>query len=258
MNGSTVGDSDTSPHVSGQCHSCGLYTAYGAQFMIASCQTIPVMQSAMRSTGCFGWRRHMTAISTTSCTTMTIVPICSRASQWVQPRRGATGRGAPWTAGFAIRAATAPCQRMRISEGVEQHRGQIAIHHRHAELRTPPVGLLVLVEEALPHRVGLVVLIDSGPTEDGVPHGLVDPGVLERRSQEARRIPAELCEDAVHLEQPEAEAAVHEGRDLRLLQRADVLGDVLRGLGDPLLEGDADTAGGSGLAKAADVGVPDQ
>ena len=35
-------------------------------------------------------------------------PTWMKPSQWVQPKRGATGRGAPWTAGFLIRAATAP------------------------------------------------------------------------------------------------------------------------------------------------------
>ena len=57
-NGSTVGDSDTSGQSSGQCHSCGLYTAYGDQFMIGSCQTITVQTMPINSTGCGPYRRH--------------------------------------------------------------------------------------------------------------------------------------------------------------------------------------------------------
>jgi hypothetical protein len=47
MKGSTVGDSSTNGQSSGQCQSCGLYTANGDQFMIGSCQTIAVEAMVM-------------------------------------------------------------------------------------------------------------------------------------------------------------------------------------------------------------------
>ena len=50
-NGSTVGESETSGQSSGQCQSSGLYTAYGDQFMIGSCQTISVVTMPISSTG---------------------------------------------------------------------------------------------------------------------------------------------------------------------------------------------------------------
>ena len=74
MKGSTVGDSLTSGQSSGKCQSCGLYTAYGAQFMIGSCQTIAVDASTISRYGCAGCRRHAHTNTTTSASIMTIVP----------------------------------------------------------------------------------------------------------------------------------------------------------------------------------------
>src|SRR4051812_26221281 len=108
MNGSTVGDIDTSGHVSGQCQSCGLYTAYGAQFMIGSCQINSVITVTISRTGWPGWRRHITMNPTTRATIMRMVPIWWTISQWWKPNSGSTGLGAPVTDGFLIRSATAP------------------------------------------------------------------------------------------------------------------------------------------------------
>ncbi len=76
--------------------------------MIGSCHTIDVQASTINRIGCFGYRRHSTTNATTSRLSETMVPICSRPSQWVHPKSGRSGRGAPWTAVFLIRAATAP------------------------------------------------------------------------------------------------------------------------------------------------------
>ncbi len=50
-NGSIVGESDTSGQDSGKCQSRGLYTAYGAQFMIGSCQTMIVVTKPISKNG---------------------------------------------------------------------------------------------------------------------------------------------------------------------------------------------------------------
>ncbi len=128
-NGSTVGDSDTRGQVSGQCQSCGLYTAYGAQFMMGSCHTRVVQQMAMSRIGCFGYLRHRRANATTISTMATIVPICSATSQWVHPKRGVTGRGAPRTAGLAIRAAPGPMRALRAMK----MRARTTAHPRRAQ-----------------------------------------------------------------------------------------------------------------------------
>ena len=83
MNGSTVGESDTNGHVSGQCQSCGLYTAYGAQFMIGSCQTSNVVTSTISRIGWRGKRRQRHHHGDDQqATIITMVPIWCRPSQW--------------------------------------------------------------------------------------------------------------------------------------------------------------------------------
>ena len=83
--------------------------------------------------------------------------------------------GAPDAAGSIFTRSSASftprgLKRMGVGEGVEEHGGDVAVHHRYAVLRAPPVGRLVLVEEALADEVALVVLVDPGPSEDRVPH----------------------------------------------------------------------------------------
>jgi hypothetical protein len=74
MNGSTVGDSDTRGQFTGQCHSWGLYTAYGAQFVIGSCQTIPVVARTISRMGWRGYRRQKMTTAAISATIMMMVP----------------------------------------------------------------------------------------------------------------------------------------------------------------------------------------
>src|SRR5581483_254080 len=112
MNGSTVGDSDTNGHVSGQCRNAGLYTAYGAQFMIGSCQMSRVITITISSTGLPGFRFHPTTTTVVRVIIIRIVPIWCRAIQWWNPKSGSNGRGAPRTAGLAMRPATAPLREL--------------------------------------------------------------------------------------------------------------------------------------------------
>ena len=93
MNGSTVGERDANGQVSGKWVSCGLYAAYGAQFMMGSSHTMAVVAMTMSSTGCLGYRCHMTTKMTTSAMTPIAVP-SSRVGIQSWWKREATGRRA--------------------------------------------------------------------------------------------------------------------------------------------------------------------
>src|SRR6478736_4876682 len=108
MNGSTVGESDTSGQFSGQCQSCGLYTAYGAQFMMGSCHTIVVVTIIIRMYGCFGYRFQSTKQTANIVAHSTMVPICIWVSMVGPPTWDGTGRGAPCAASLRMRSSTAP------------------------------------------------------------------------------------------------------------------------------------------------------
>src|ERR1700712_4950393 len=108
MKGSTVGDIMIRGQDSGQCNNAGLYTAYGDQFMIGSCQTISVVTSTIISTGLPGFFRQPRMKTMVNTTTMSSAPICGMNCQWSNPVKNSTGRGRPSTFGLATRGSTAP------------------------------------------------------------------------------------------------------------------------------------------------------
>src|SRR4051794_37131246 len=130
MNGSTVGDSRISGQSSGQCQSCGLYTAYGAQFMIGSCQTIAVDAMAMSTNGCPGCRRHTRKQPKNNQSIPITVPHSWISSQTLSlhPNKNGTGRGMPVTSGFAMRGDTAP---MRAKWAMTAINAKAAPNHNH-------------------------------------------------------------------------------------------------------------------------------
>src|SRR6476469_524616 len=54
-------------------------------------------------------------------------------------------------------------QGMGVGERVEEHGGEVAVHHRRAVLRATTGRGFEAVEELLPHRVALVVLVEASP-----------------------------------------------------------------------------------------------
>ena len=146
---------------------------------------------------------------------------------------------------------------MRVGEGPEQRVRDVEVHDRDAVLGATPVGLVELVEQALTDRVRLVVLVDAGPSQHGLPEQVVEPRVLERGAHEARRIPVERLEDHVGHRHAEAEAAVHDGVGSGLVELRHLRGDVLRGLRDRLLVDDPDARSLARGAEVGDVGVAD-
>ena len=107
---------------------------------------------------------------------------------------------------------------MCISEGVEKDRGEISVYERQHPFGPTTVGRFELVEELLPHWIALVVLVDADPAKHRVPHGLVEPGVLESRTHDSSRIPLHRLKHSVDVEHTETESAVDQGRRLRLVE----------------------------------------
>src|SRR5262249_56964445 len=106
--------------------------------------------------------------------------------------------------------------------------GDVAVPHRYAVLWAPPVGRRVLVQEALADEVRLVVLVDSGPSQQRIPQHGADPGVLERGTREAGRVPAERLELRVDEQDAEAESTVDQSAPVRFVHLAGHLTHVLR------------------------------
>src|SRR5579864_2812886 len=77
-----------------------------------------------------------------------------------QPGAGSPGRSGEHLHPFQALLNASGGQRMGIGEGPEKNGGEVPVHHRHAVLRAPPVGGLVLVEEPLADHVALVVLVE--------------------------------------------------------------------------------------------------
>src|SRR5262249_56127124 len=112
----------------------------------------------------------------------------------------------------------------------EEQGGDVPILHGQAGLRAPTVGRVVLVQEALAEEVGLGVLVDAGPSQERIPQHRVDPRVLEGRTREARRVPAERRERRIDVQDTEAESTVYKRGGLRFLYPTDGIIDVLRSL----------------------------
>jgi hypothetical protein len=115
-----------------------------------------------------------------------------------------------------------------------------------------------LVEESLPDEISLVVLVEPRPTQDRVPHHLIDPSVLERSPHEPRRIPAKSPQRRVDVNQPEAEATVDNRGRLRGVHPAERFTDVLSRLSDPLLRHHADAMRPTRLAEVPDIRLADE
>jgi hypothetical protein len=85
-----------------------LYTAYGAQFMIGSCQTIAVEAKTIRRIGMGGPpdpRPHEHGDEQEHHHDR---PDLMQNEPVVHPKRNSTGRGTPVTSGLAMRGETAP------------------------------------------------------------------------------------------------------------------------------------------------------
>ena len=145
----------------------------------------------------------------------------------IQPRRvhlpnESRVPGAPEAAGHHLHPLqrflhAARAQRVRIGERVEHHGRDVAVAHRDAVLGPSTVRRLEAVEELLTDGVALVVLVEADPSEDRLPHHVIDPRVLERGAHVPRRIPTERGERRVHEHDAEPEAAVHERIGFRLV-----------------------------------------
>src|SRR5262249_51696662 len=150
---------------------------------------------------------------------------------------------------------TARTQRTGVCEGAEEHGGDVPIHDGQAVLRAPTVGRVVLVQEALAEEVALVVLAEAGPSQERSPQHRVDRRVLEGRTREARRVPAERRERGIDVQDTEAESTGYKRGGLRFLYPTDGIIDVLRSLGEPLLRHDANPFVSARASEALEVAL---
>ncbi len=116
----------------------------------------------------------------------------------------------------------------------------------------------VAVEEVLADRVRLVVLIDTDPAHERVPHDRVDPCVLQRGGGEAGWVPAEGLERRVDEDDSESEAQVHDRLGLCLVERLHRSVDVLSRLGDRDFRDDPNAFAPTGTSQVLQVALADE
>src|SRR5262245_57667931 len=121
---------------------------------------------------------------------------------------------------------------MRIDDRVQDHHGDVTVHHRHAPLRASACPFLELVEKALSNQIALVVLVNTCPSHERIPHHRVDPRVLECGACETWRVPTEFSQRGIDEHHAEPESGMHDRVRLGVIECSYCLADVLRGLRD--------------------------
>src|SRR3954466_7925903 len=72
----------------------------------------------------------------------------------------------------------AGAQRMSVGEGTQQRIRDVVVDDRHAIFRAAAVLRFVHIEKALADGVAFVVLVDAGPSHEGVTENICDPSVI--------------------------------------------------------------------------------
>ena len=144
-----------------------------------------------------------------------------------------------------------------LERGDERLADVVAVD-RHDVFGSATVDLGEAVEEALPHLVALVVLLEADPAEMGTEDLVVHVAVLPRRPHEPRRVPAERGQRVVHPHHAQAEPPVHDRVGRARVHRADDLRRVDAALRDRRLAHDADAFDPARLAERRQVLLADQ